>query len=115
MPIKSLAWSNSDKKSARVLFELAKKRDYTKLIHNIKNFSLEKEENVWDLKTYLNDQAKEFDTKYDYRYSMLPILFACYIEEGLLSDDELDIFSKSIKEHIQETVKFRAMISSLTD
>lgn len=112
MPIKTVTWSKSDKESARYLFELGKKRDYQKLILSIRNFSLEMDENIWDLKEFLDAKAKEFDAKYDYRYSMLPILFACYIEEGLLSINDLESFSTQIKNHILDTLKFRASIST---
>ena len=66
-------WSKSDKKIARELFELAKKRDYEDLLKliQLKSQNFITPQSIWDLKDFLNFKAKEFDQKYDYRYWLL--------------------------------------------
>lgn len=113
MSIKNISWSKKDKEAARSLYETAKKRDYQKLILSIRNFSFEIDENIWELKEFLDAKAKEFDAKYDYRYSMLPLLLALYIEEGLLNINDLEVFSAKIKNHILDTLNFRTTINKI--
>ena len=95
-------WKKSDKKIAKELFELARDRDYVKLISriNLKSKKLATPESVWDLRDFLNSQAKEFDRKYDYRYSVLDHVFVNFIYEDLLSIDDLKSLSKDKQDQI---------------
>lgn len=38
---------------------------------------------------YLNAQRKQVDEKYDYRYSMLPLILARLVQEKWLSQEDL--------------------------
>jgi len=49
---------------------------------------------IWELRDLLNKKAKEFDNNFDYRYSQLLMLFMRYINEGLLSIEELEGLSE---------------------
>ena len=44
---------------------------------------------LWELEHYLTERRKEIDRKYDYRYSVLPLVFGCLIREGRLREEEL--------------------------
>lgn len=96
-------WSKSDKKIARELFELAKKRDYEDLLKliQLKSQNLTTPQSIWDLKDFLNFKAKEFDQKYDYRYSILDDVFAKLILENLLNLNDLKLLSKEKQEQIK--------------
>ncbi|MDD3591284.1 MAG: hypothetical protein PHO65_01425 [Sulfurovum sp.] len=100
-----LKWSKSEKASARYLFDLACQRDYERLMARVKEFPLEEYDDLWKLREFLNMQAKAFDEKYDYRYSMLPLLLARYVNEGLLNREELDRLGDEKKEEIEEILQ----------
>ena len=87
-------FTKSEKKVAKELFELAKQRDYEKLKNDINSFQLDSPNNIWELRDFLNNKAKEFDRKYDYRYSILDELFSYLIIEELLSIEELKNLSQ---------------------
>ena len=44
---------------------------------------------LWKLEAYLAKHRKAIDNKYDYRYSVLPLVFGGLIREGYLSEAEL--------------------------
>jgi inorganic pyrophosphatase/exopolyphosphatase len=89
-----MSYTKSEKKVAKELFELARQRDYEHLQTNIKQYKCDTPQNIWDLREFLNKKAKEFDNKYDYRYSVLDEVFIGFILEKLLHIDEMKDFSK---------------------
>ena len=44
---------------------------------------------LWDLESFLTQSRKEIDRKYDYRYSVLTLVFGKLIREGRLREEEL--------------------------
>ncbi|MDD3500224.1 MAG: hypothetical protein PHS85_07685 [Sulfurovum sp.] len=98
----NLKWSKSEKEAARFLFDLARQRDYGRLMERVKEFPLEEYDDLWRLREFLNMQAKAFDQKYDYRYSRLPHLLAEYAGEGLLQREELERLGEEKKAYIAE-------------
>jgi hypothetical protein len=100
-----MEYSKSEKVAARELFELAMHRDYENLKSQIASLSIDEPHNIWELKDLLNKKAREFDKKYDYRYSMLDQLFVRFILEDLLVISELKGLSKERQKHIETTVE----------
>ena len=98
-------FSKTEKKLARALFDLAKKRDYEKLKNDINSFQVNTPQDIWELREFLNNKAKEFDKKYDYRYSILEEVFSYFIVEDLLKVEELKELSTSHQEKIISLVK----------
>ena len=87
-------YTKSEKKVAKELFSLARERDYKRLQKEIKQYKCDTPESIWDLRDFLNSKAKEFDIKYDYRYSVLDEVFISFLLEGLLQTNELKGLSK---------------------
>jgi hypothetical protein len=87
-------WTKAEKQIAKKVFNLAKSRAYQNLIDTINSKVINSQNQVWELRDLLNRKAKEFDEKFDYRYSQLLILFIRYINEGLLSIEELEGLSE---------------------
>ena len=83
-------WSKSEKEIAKKVFNLAKQRDYKNLLESINDKAIKTPDDIWNLQNLLNEKAKEFDEKYDYRYSQLIILFVRLINEDLLKIEELN-------------------------
>ena len=104
-------WSKSDKKIARELFELAKKRDYEDLLKliQLKSQNFITPQSI--LKDFLNFKAKEFDQKYDYRYSILDDVFAKLILENLLNLNDLKLLSKEKQEQIKNILNILGKLS----
>jgi hypothetical protein len=63
-----LQWSHAEKTVARRAFDLA----------------LSKE-----LESWLTERRREIDRRYDYRYSILPLVFAQLLRDGRLTEDDL--------------------------
>ncbi len=51
-------------------------------------------EQLWDLQDYLTKSRKEIDSKYDYRYSALPMVFAQLLREGRLKEQDFQGLGK---------------------
>jgi hypothetical protein len=59
----------------------------TKTMEMAKN--IEQPSDLWDLEGYLTDSRKDIDRRYDYRYSVLPLVFGNLVRRGRLSMEEL--------------------------
>jgi hypothetical protein len=95
-------WSKAEKKIAKEAFDKAYQRESEKIIKEIKNYKLEKPEDIWSLSEILNKREKEVDQIYDYRYSQLVMVFAILIKRGFLSIEELDGLSSEKLEQIRK-------------
>jgi len=82
-------WTKSEKLVAKRIFNLAKDRAYQNLINMVNSKVINSQDQIWELRDLLNKQAKEFDNKFDYRYSQLLTLFMQYINEELITIEEL--------------------------
>ncbi len=100
-----MGYTKSEKKAAKELFELALQRDYKRLQEDIKQYKCDTPESIWNLRYFLNKKAKEFDNKYDYRYSVLDEVFIGFILEGLLQVHELKGFSKERQTDLINTIQ----------
>ncbi len=85
------SWSPTEKKAARAAFDLALAREMKaikeKAIVMVKN--MQDDFAIWDLQDYLSEKQREIDRKYDYRYSMLLLVFARLVNEGWLTENDL--------------------------
>jgi hypothetical protein len=91
MNVHELKWSQNEKIIARTAFDLALKNEMTKLKNELcqkvsKNMT---NKEVWALEEFLSKYRKDFDNKYDYRYSQLPRVFGVLISEGFISLNDL--------------------------
>lgn len=69
----------------------------------IKKYKTPKE--LWELHNYISNKRKETDQKYDYRYSVLILVFARIMKDGYISKSDLRGISESEIQAIEETVK----------
>jgi hypothetical protein len=87
-----LKWSQSEKRIARRVFEQALNRELTALIQEAKeriNRVFTPEE-LWEVEHWLTERRKEIDMTYDYRYSVLPVVFAKLLHRRVVSNSDLD-------------------------
>lgn len=44
---------------------------------------------LWKLESWLTQRRLESERKYDYRYSMLPLVFATLVKQGRITENDL--------------------------
>jgi hypothetical protein len=44
---------------------------------------------LWEMEHWLTQRRQEIDAKYDFRYSVLPLVFANLLRDGRISEDDL--------------------------
>jgi hypothetical protein len=89
--MRDLQWSKREKQIAQRAFRQALAREANEIVQRVHSqaAAITELDDAWRLEEYLREVRKEFDQKYDYRYSVLLYVFANLIEEGWLSLDEL--------------------------
>src|SRR5208337_866111 len=89
--MRDLKWSPTEKAVARKAFDRALQRELEAIIREAKQMAakIKQPSHLWELEGYLTQRRKEIDRKYDYKYSVLPLVFRNLVREGLLSEEEL--------------------------
>jgi hypothetical protein len=84
-------WSASEKAIARRAFDAALQRELQAVIREAKERAtkLEQPADLWELEGWLTERRNEIDRTFDYRYSVLPIVFQNLIRKGWLKEQEL--------------------------
>ncbi len=86
-----LKWSPAEKAIARKAFEQALLREFEAVIRKTKELAakIQQPSDLWELESYLGKRRREIDQQFDYRYSVLPIVFGVLIRKGRLSEEAL--------------------------
>jgi len=61
---------------------------------------------LWQLHDYLTKKRKETDEKYDYRYRVLPFVFARLMHEGWIKQEDLAGISDQKLQEIRKAAEF---------
>jgi hypothetical protein len=85
-------WSKKEKAVVRRAFEGAYEKECKDLIIQIQKRASEAKDpaDIWRLHEFLTKRIKEIEGKYDYRYSVLILVFARLMEEGWLIVDDIE-------------------------
>ncbi len=85
-------WSKKEKSIARAAFDKAYDKECNQIIGKLKEKSqkLSDQEDIWELHDYLSEIRKEIYEKYDYRYSVLIMVFAQLLKQQWLKIDDLE-------------------------
>ena len=91
IPMHELKWSHAEKTVARRAFDLALGKELEALLQEAKGRAarIEEPSELWDLESWLTERRREMDRRYDYRYSILPLVFAQLLRDGRLTEDDL--------------------------
>ena len=91
MSMRELKWSPAEKTVARRAFDLALGKELEALILEAKDRAarIGGPPELWDLEGWLTERRREIDRRYDYRYSILSLVFAYLIRDGRLTEDHL--------------------------
>jgi hypothetical protein len=89
--MRDLKWSPSEKIVARRAFDQALGTELRELIQEAKDMAAMVDEvsELWSLENWLTQRRVEIDRKYDYRYSVLPFVFAALVKQGRISENDL--------------------------
>jgi hypothetical protein len=89
--LRDVNWSREEKAVARNAFELALNRELEAVMIEAKKRAakIQQPSDVWELERYLTDRRTEIDRKYEYKYSVLILVFGNLIQQGMLSEQEL--------------------------
>lgn len=90
--MRDLKWSPSEKIIARKAFDQALASELRDVVQRAKHIAAEVKERsgLWELETWLRQRRLEIDRKYDYRYSVLPMVFATLLKQGRISEKDLN-------------------------
>jgi hypothetical protein len=68
---------------------------------------VQESEQLWELNEWLFEQRKAMCEKYDYRYSLLPLVFAWVIREGWLSLSDLEGLGEDKQSEIRQLLDWQ--------
>ena len=96
--IRDMRWSPLEKIIARQAFDRALQKEFEVVIREAKRRAAEIQQpsDLWNL-----ERRKEIDTRYDYRYSVLPFVFADLISTRRLAEEDLRGLSEEKLAHIR--------------
>ena len=104
MNIYEMNWTNEEKKVARKAFDNAYQRE----MDEIKSLLLNKvsliktNADIWSIEDFLVEKRKIVDSKYDYRYSQLIMVFRRLLSEGYLREEDISELSKEKQKVIKQ-------------
>jgi hypothetical protein len=89
--MRDLKWSPAEKIVARKAFEQALQMELKEIMAETKKMAekIEEPSDVWGLERWLTQRRLAIDRKYDYRYSVLPLVFATLLKEGRVRENDL--------------------------
>ena len=105
-----IKWSKSEKSIARQAFDKAYQVECQHLIKKLKEKTakLEKPEDIWELQNYLDKREKEMAQKYDYRYSILVLVFAQLLKQGWIEINDLNGLDAEKIKQIESLVSYNS-------
>jgi Photoprotection regulator fluorescence recovery protein len=89
-------WSNTEKILARQAYDRAYERECTEILGKLRGMlsGMEDPKEIWKIDDYLRKHRRDMDSKYDYRYSILIIVFGKLMRDGLIFDSDIDKLSQ---------------------
>jgi hypothetical protein len=105
--IRDLEWSREEKAVARKAFDLALKRELKAAMFEAKNRAakIQQPSDLWDLERYLTDRRTQIDRQYEYKYSVLIFVFGNLVQQGRLSEQDLEGLNQDKLDAIRRYVK----------
>ena len=87
----STKWSESEKRIARRAFDAALQRELAEVMAEFKRraATAKEPEDMWSVEQFLATARRDIDSKYDYRYSQLDLVFGRLLREGRILEGDL--------------------------
>jgi hypothetical protein len=85
-------WSKPEKEIARKAYRAAYNKETMAIAETVRKMAAEINEpsDLWKIHDYLSEKREETDEKYDYRYSVLILVFAKLLYEGWVQLEDLE-------------------------
>jgi hypothetical protein len=85
-------WTKKEKAVGRRAFENAYRKECRAIINKIREIANDASEpdDIWRLCDFLDEKREEIGIKYDYRYSVLILVFARLLKEGWITVGDLE-------------------------
>ncbi len=89
--MRDLNWSPKEKAVARKAFDRALQRELEAVTIEAKTRArkIQQPSDLWELERYLTERRKQIDREYEYKYSVLILVFGNLMRQGRLSEEEL--------------------------
>ena len=102
--LSGMEWSKREREIARQVFKAAYLRECMAAMEVVRNMValIDEPTGLWQLSDYLTNKRREIGEKYDYHYSVLPIVFARLIVEGWMEYEDLEGISGEKLELIRQ-------------
>jgi hypothetical protein len=91
--VNHITWSATEKKIARAAFDTAYQRECEAIrreLHSMLNSRKGAPDVIHNVEQYLSNRLRELTRKYDYRYSVLMLVFMQLFSQGWLTDDDME-------------------------
>ncbi|MGH9481309.1 MAG: hypothetical protein ACRD1L_04370 [Terriglobales bacterium] len=84
-------WSPAEKTTAHRAFDRAISRELDAIMREARERAsrIAETSDLWELERWLSERRRQMDRTFDFRYSVLPLVFATLLRDGRLSEDEL--------------------------
>lgn len=107
---KEMKWSRQEKEIARRAFNDAYNRECDSILQDVFKKASEAEDpaELWHIHDYLTEKRREADEKYDFRYSVLHLVFARLMHDGWIQKKDLEGISEDKLQEIQKVAEFYA-------
>jgi hypothetical protein len=102
-----LTWSKGEKQVARKAFEKAYEGECAEILARVREMAVAAKgpRDLWRIHDFLEEKRRETDQKYDYRYSVLILVFGRLVREGRLTIGDLEGLSEDKIARIQGFVR----------
>jgi len=104
---REMQWSGSEKSVGRRAFKDALKRELDDVIEEAKRRmeSVTQPDELWDLQEFLTRRRNQIDAQFDFRYSVLPMVFATLLRQKKISASGLEGLSEEKIEFVRSMAK----------
>ena len=101
-------WSPAEKGIARKAFEQALEEELRQIVADFQNeaAAVKDATELWEIESWLARRRKVIDEKYDYRYSVLAIVFGRLLRERRVKESDLQGLAPEKLELIRNTSQF---------
>ncbi len=102
-------WTKSEKAVAHRAYNQAYERETKALADEVRRLAngITEATEIWRLHDFLTRRRKDIDLKYDYRYSVLLLVFTRLIREGWIKETELAGLSEDKLSRIRSLLEIR--------
>lgn len=102
----SNGWSATEKKAARRIYDAALERELADVMRTFKTMAANAAtpQDMWATEDFLVESRKAIDSRYQYHYSGLEMLFGILIRQGRITTDEIAELGDDKKENIARIV-----------